>query len=78
MIEYAPALSVHLYPSFNEHFNPSTSTVLADYFSLLSESGKLTLVDFTVHDEKVVMTRKLLTIEQFRDDRARVSPQSIF
>lgn len=29
------------------------------------------LVEFTVHDEKVVMTRKLLTIEQFRDDRAR-------
>ena len=31
----------------------------------------LRLVDFTVHDENVVMTRKLLTIEQFRDDRAR-------
>ena len=29
------------------------------------------LVDFTIHDEKVVMTRKLLTIEQYRDDRAR-------
>ncbi len=29
------------------------------------------LADFTVHDEKVVMTRKLLTIEQFRDERAR-------
>ena len=29
------------------------------------------LVEFTVHDEKVVMTRKLLQIEQFRDDRAR-------
>lgn len=29
------------------------------------------LVDFTIHDEKVVMTRKVLTIEQFRDDRAR-------
>ena len=29
------------------------------------------MVDFTVHDERVVMTRKLLTIEQFRDDRAR-------
>ena len=29
------------------------------------------LVDFTVHDERVVKTRKLLTIEQFRDDRAR-------
>ena len=29
------------------------------------------LVDFTVHDEKVVMTRKLLSIEQYRDERAR-------
>ncbi len=29
------------------------------------------LVDFTVHDENIVKTRKLLTIEQFRDDRAR-------
>ena len=26
---------------------------------------------FTVRDERVVMTRKLLSIEQFRDDRAR-------
>ena len=29
------------------------------------------MVDFTVHDEKIVKTRKVLTIEQFRDDRAR-------
>ena len=29
------------------------------------------MVYFTVHDETVVMTRKLLTIEQFRDERAR-------
>lgn len=29
------------------------------------------MVDFTVHDEKIIMTRKLLTIEQFRDERAR-------
>ena len=29
------------------------------------------MVDFTIHDEKVVKTRKLLTIEQFRDERAR-------
>ena len=29
------------------------------------------MVDFTIHDEKVIKTRKLLTIEQFRDDRAR-------
>ena len=29
------------------------------------------MVDFTVHDEKFVKSRKLLSIEQFRDDRAR-------
>ena len=34
-------------------------------------SMTMQLVDFTVHDERIVMTRKLLTIEQFRDDRAR-------
>lgn len=28
------------------------------------------MVDFTVHDERVVMTRKLLSIEQYRDERA--------
>lgn len=39
----------------------------------LEELVKLTmrLVDFTVHDENVVKTRKLLSIEQFRDERAR-------
>ena len=29
------------------------------------------MVDLTVHDEMIVMTRKLLSIEQFRDERAR-------
>ena len=29
------------------------------------------MADFTIHDEKVIKTRKLLTIEQYRDDRAR-------
>ena len=29
------------------------------------------MVNITVHDEKIVMTRKMLAIEQFRDDRAR-------
>lgn len=29
------------------------------------------MVDFTVHDEKVVKSRKLLALEQFRDERAR-------
>ncbi|MBQ8092554.1 MAG: TetR/AcrR family transcriptional regulator [Clostridia bacterium] len=29
------------------------------------------MVSFTVHDEKIIKTRKLLSIEQFRDERAR-------
>lgn len=29
------------------------------------------MAEITIRDEKIVMTRKLLTIEQFRDDRAR-------
>ena len=29
------------------------------------------MVEFTVHDEKIVMTRKVLAIEQFRDARAK-------
>ena len=29
------------------------------------------MADMTVHDEKIIMTRKVLTLEQFRDDRAR-------
>ena len=29
------------------------------------------MADFTIHDEKIVMTRKVLTLEQFRDVRAR-------
>ena len=39
----------------------------------LEELAQMTmrLVNFTVHDENVVKTRKLLTIEQFRDDRAK-------
>ena len=29
------------------------------------------MVAFTIHDEKIVMTRKVLAIEQYRDERAR-------
>ncbi len=29
------------------------------------------MAEFTIYDEKVIKTRKLLTIEQFRDERAR-------
>ena len=31
----------------------------------------LKMLDFTMHDEKIVMTRKLLLTEQFHDDRIR-------
>ena len=31
----------------------------------------MAMVEFTVHDERVVMTRKVLAIEQFRDERAK-------
>ena len=30
------------------------------------------MADLTIHDEQIVTTRKVLTLEQFRDDRARV------
>ena len=29
------------------------------------------MVNFTVHDKRIIMTRKVLTLEQYRDDRAR-------
>ena len=29
------------------------------------------MTDLTIHDEQIVKTRKVLTLEQFRDDRAR-------
>ena len=29
------------------------------------------MVNLTVHDEKIIMTRKILTLEQYRDERAR-------
>ena len=36
------------------------------------------MVDFTIHDENVIKTRKLLTIEQFRDERARALATKYF
>ena len=35
------------------------------------------MVDFTVHDEKIVMTRKLLTIEQFRERKVKSREQKL-
>ncbi len=49
----------------------------AEHLPPVPDSGEelvsmtMRMVDFTVHDEKIVMTRKLLSIEQYRDERAR-------
>ena len=56
---------------YDEHFGSSDHLPpLPDSLEDLAEMT-MQMVNFTVHDEKVVMTRKLLTIEQFRDERAR-------
>ena len=56
---------------YDTHFgSPEHLPPVPDTLEGLAEMTRQ-MVDFTVHDEKVVMTRKLLTIEQFRDERAR-------
>ena len=56
---------------YNEHFGSAEN--LPPVPDSLDGLVALTMqmVNFTIHDERVVMTRKLLTIEQFRDERAR-------
>ena len=56
---------------YGEHFGSAEN--LPPVPDSLEELVQMTMrmVNFTVHDETVVMTRKLLTIEQFRDNRAR-------
>ena len=56
---------------YDEHFGSTEHLppVLDSLEALVAMTMRM--VDFTVHDEKIVMTRKLLTIEQFRDERAR-------
>ena len=56
---------------YGEHFgSPEHLPPVPDS---LEEFVQMTMhmVNITVHDEKIVMTRKMLAIEQFRDDRAR-------
>ena len=56
---------------YNERFGSTDN--LPPVPDTLDELVAMTMrmVDITVHDEKIVMTRKLLSIEQYRDDRAR-------
>ncbi len=56
---------------YGEHFGSVEN--LPPVPDSLEELVQMTMqmANYTVHDEKIVMTRKVLTIEQFRDERAR-------
>ena len=45
---------------------PPTPETLDEFVTMT-----MRMVNLTIHDEKILMTRKVLTIEQFRDERAR-------
>ena len=56
---------------YGEHFgSPEHLPPVPDSLEALTRLT-MQMVNITIHDEKIIMTRKLLTIEQFRDDRAR-------
>ena len=56
---------------YGEHFgSPDHLPPAPDSLESLVDMT-MRMVDFTVHDEKIVMTRKILALEQFRDERAR-------
>ena len=56
---------------YGEHFGSAEH--LPPVPDSLEELVQMTMrmADFTIHDEKIVMTRKLLSIEQYRDERAK-------
>ena len=56
---------------YNERFGSTEN--LPPVPDTLDELVAMTMrmVDITVHDERILMTRKLLSIEQYRDERAR-------
>ena len=56
---------------YGEHFGsaehlPPVPDSLEDFISMT-----MRMVNLTIHDEQIVRTRKVLTLEQFRDERAR-------
>ena len=56
---------------YGEHFgSPEHLPTVPDSLEGLV-TMTMQMVNFTVHDEKVIMTRKVLTLEQFRDVRAQ-------
>ena len=56
---------------YGEHFgSPEHLPPVPDSLEGLVQMT-MQMVNFTVHDERIIMTRKVLTLEQFRDARAR-------
>ena len=56
---------------YAEHFGspehlPEIPNNADEFYSLVMQ-----MLDFTVHDEKIILTRKLLLTEQFHDDRVK-------
>ena len=56
---------------YEEHFGsiehlPPVPDSLENFISM-----SMRMVNLTIHDEQIVKTRKVLTLEQYRDDRAR-------
>ena len=56
---------------YGEHFgSPDHLPPVPDSLEALTRLT-MQMVNITVHDEKIIMTRKVLTLEQYRDVRAR-------
>ena len=56
---------------YGEHFgSPEHLPPVPDSLEELVQMT-MQMVNFTVHDERIIMTRKVLTLEQFRDERAQ-------
>ena len=56
---------------YNENFGspghlPIIPKTAEEFYSLA-----MNMVNFTIHDEKIILTRKLLLTEQFHDDRVK-------
>ncbi len=56
---------------YGEHFGSSEHLPPAPDSPERLVTMTMQMVNFTVHDERIIMTRKVLTLEQFRDGRAR-------